>query len=323
MSKYDRLWRFLLPVLLIVVVGVYPLLTGRDADRELVFTLLRAVALAASLNIILGFTGYVSFGHVVFFGLGGYTTLYLVIKHGWPLWPAILMGGLAAVSLALLVGGGILRLRGAYFALVTIGVNEAIKAFVYNFQPFGGPIGLELNFQVIRAYGGPARVLWDTYYALWAVTLTVVALSFWIRSSKFGLGLLSIREDEDAAEVMGVPTTLYKNLAFLLSAFFPGLVGGLFFFRNSSIQPSEAFPLHISVESIVMVMLGGQGTVIGPVVGGLGYQWMRSFLLTNPTLKNIQLAVAGFLLLVIVLFIPAGLVGWLRRRFPALRRVLI
>ncbi len=321
-KRAQRLWQLALPFLLVFVVGVIPVLTQKDAHRETAFSLLRAVALAASLNLILGFAGYVSFGHVVFYGLGGYVTLYLVM-HGWNVWMAILMGGVAAALLALLVGGGILRLRGAYFALVTIGVNEAIKAFITNFQPFGGPVGLELNFQVLKRYGGPAAVLWQTYYGLWFVALLLVVVTFWVRVSKFGLGLLAIREDEDAAEVMGVPTTLFKSMAFALSAFFPGLVGGLFFFRNSSVQPGEAFPLHISVESIVMVMLGGQGTVFGPLLGGLGYQWMRTFLLTNRVLKNIQLAVAGVFLLIIVLFIPAGLIGWLRRRFPAVRRYVL
>ncbi len=317
------LWTLFLPVLVVLAVGLYPLLTQQDVHRETSFTLLRAVALAASLNIILGFTGYVSFGHVVFYGLGGYVAFYLVAEKGWPFWSAVLMGGLAAALLAFLIGAGILRLRGAYFALVTIGVNEAMKAFIYNFQPFGGPVGLTMNFAVYKAYGGPRAVLWMTYHWLFVVTLIVVAVSYWIRVSKFGLGLLSIREDEDAAEVMGVRTSWFKTWAFTLSAFFPGLVGAIFFFRNASIEPHDAFPLHVSIESIVMVMLGGQGTVIGPILGSIGYQWMRVFLLTNRLLKNIQLAVAGGLLLLIVLFIPAGLVGWLRRRFPATRRFLL
>ncbi len=316
-------WSFLLPLLVVLAVGLFPLVTQKDLHRETAFTLLRAVALAASLNIILGFTGYVSFGHVVFYGLGGYVAFYLVAVKGWPFWAAMLMGGVAAALLAYLIGAGILRLRGAYFALVTIGVNEAMKAFIYNFQPFGGPTGLTMNFAVYKAYGGPKAVLWMTYYWLFAIAILLVLVTYWIRTSKFGLGLLSIREDEDAAEVMGVRTARFKTWAFTLSAFFPGLVGAIFFFRNASIEPHDAFPLHVSIESIVMVMLGGQGTVIGPLVGGIGYQWMRVFLLTNPLLKNIQLAVAGALLLLIVLFIPAGLVGWLRRRFPATRRFLL
>ena len=319
-----RHWaNWVLPLALVLALGLFPLLTGKDVHRETMFTLLRAVVMAVSLNIILGYTGYVSFGHVVFFGLGGYVGFYLVAVQGRTLWEALLAGGLAAGLLAWLIGIGILRLRGAYFALVTIGVNEAVKAFIQNFDPFGGPLGLTMNFSVYQAYGGPRTMLQMTYYILVVLAALAVLLSYAVRTSKFGLGLLAIREDEDAAEVMGVVTPMAKTWAFVLSAILPGVVGALFFFRNGSIEPHEAFPLHLSIEAIVMVMLGGQGTVWGPVLGAAGYQAMRAFLLTNRYLKNIQLTVSGALLLLIVLFIPAGLIGWLRRRFPASRRVLL
>ena len=103
---------------------------------------------------------------------------------------------------------------------------------------------------------------------------------------------------------------------------FPGIVGALFFFKNGNIEPHPAFPLHTSIELIVMVMLGGQGTVFGPILGAAGYQRIRGLLLTSPLFKNIQLAVAGVLLLAIVLFVPAGIVGWIRNRFPKTRRLL-
>jgi branched-chain amino acid transport system permease protein len=272
---------------------------------------------------LLGYTGYVSFGHVVFFGLGGYVGFYLMAVHEWSLWPSMLAGGIASAILAFLLGKAILRLRGGYFALATIGVNEAIRAFINNFEPFGGPVGLSLNFSVYKDYGGGAReALWMSFYVLTALTILVVVLSYMVRTSKFGLGLLAIREDEDAAEVMGVKAPDAKTWAYVLSAIFPGILGVLFFFKNGNIEPAPAFRLHLSIEMIVMVMLGGQGTVFGPILGGAGYQRLRGFLLTSPLFKNIQLAVAGILLLIIVLFIPAGIVGWLRNRFPKLRRVL-
>jgi branched-chain amino acid transport system permease protein len=133
---------------------------------------------------------------------------------------------------------------------------------------------------------------------------------------------MAIREDEDAAEVMGIITPSAKTWAFVLSAVIPGIVGALFFFKNGNIEPGDAFRLQISIEMIVMVMLGGQGTVLGPVLGAAIYQRLRGYLLTDPLFKDIQLVVAGILLLVIVLFIPAGLVGWLRNRFRRLRSIL-
>ncbi|MCC6612853.1 MAG: branched-chain amino acid ABC transporter permease [Anaerolineae bacterium] len=309
-------------VIAVLLLGLWPIVTQRASTREEIFTVLLSVVLASSLNILLGYTGYVSFGHIVFFGLGGYVGLYLIIVQGWSLWPAMAAGGLAAGLLALLLGQAILRLRGSYFALATIGINEAMRAFINNFEPFGGPTGLSLNFQTYNAYGGAANALWLIYYIVLILALFNIVLSYVVKTSKFGLGLMAIREDEDAAEVMGVITPRSKTWAYVLSAILPGVVGVLFFFKNGNIEPPQAFRLHMSIELLVMVMLGGFGTVFGPALGAVGYQRLRGLLLTSDLFKNIQLAVAGLLLLLIILFIPAGAVGWIRRRFPILRRYL-
>ena len=311
-------------VVLVIVfaLGFYPIYTNNDTVREETFTVMRFIILASSLNILLGYTGYVSFGHIVFFGLGGYVGMYVMAEHGWNLWSAMLAGGVAAGVLALLLGQALLRLRGAYFALATIGINEAMRAFVNQFEPFGGSTGLSLNFRVYRAYGGPQEALWLVYKITLALALANVLFSYLIKTSKFGLGLMAIREDEDAAEVMGVITPRAKTWAFVFSAVLPGVIGVLVFFKTSIIEPELAFRLHSSIELLVMVMLGGIGTVLGPVLGAAGYQHLRSFLLTNEVFKDIQLSVSGALLLLITLFIPAGAVGWLRQRYPALRRFL-
>lgn len=313
------IWVILLAVLL---VGIWPIVTQKPATREVIFTVMLSVALASSLNIILGYTGYVSFGHIVFFGLGGYVGLYLMSAVGASLWLAMPAGGIAAAVLAFLLGKAILRLRGAYFALATIGVNEAMRAFINNFEPFGGPIGISLNFSIYQAYGGAAQALWLAYYLLIGLCLAGILLSYLVKTSKFGLGLMAIREDEDAAEVMGVITPDAKTWAYVLSAILPGMVGVLFYFKNGNIEPGDAFRLHFSIELLVMVMLGGFGTVLGPLLGAAGYQRLRGFLLTSSIFKDIQLSVAGALLLLIILFIPAGAVGWLRGRFPTMRRLM-
>jgi branched-chain amino acid transport system permease protein len=305
-----------------LLLGIYPLITRSAATREVFFTVLMFIALSTSLNIFLGYTGYVSFGHIVFYGLGGYMGFYLLDTFQAPLYICVLAGGLTSGVIAFLIGRAILRLRGAYFALATIGVNEAARAFINNFNPFGGPIGMTLNFKVYNAYGGAATALWITYGAMFALTLINIVVSYLVKSSKFGLGLMAVRENEDAAEVMGVVAPSAKTWAYVISAVFPGMVGVLFFFKNGTILPHDAFRLHLSIETIVMVMLGGYGTVLGPIVGATGYQRLRGLLLVNPFFKNIQLAVAGAFLLVIILFVPAGIVGWLRDRFPRLRRVL-
>lgn len=321
MSKWRNPGHWLL-LLLIVVLGLWPAVTGAAASREVLFTILTSVVLASSLNILLGYTGYVSFGHIVFFGLGGYVGMYLMAVQGISLWLAMIGAGLAAGLLAFLLGKAILRLRGAYFALATIGINEAMRALVSNLDFLGGPIGLSLNFGTYADYGGATQALWLVYYILIGLAAINVFVSFGVKTSKFGLGLQAIREDEDAAEVMGVITPSAKTWAYVLSAVLPGIVGALFFFKNGNIEPPQAFRLHLSIELLVIVMLGGFGTVTGPVLGAFGYQRLRGVLLTTPIFRDIQLAVAGVLLLVIILFIPAGAVGWLHKRVPQTRRFL-
>jgi branched-chain amino acid transport system permease protein len=320
-----KAWRqpgFWIPVLVIVAWGMYVIFSRQDSAREHAFTLLMFVGLASSLNILLGYTGYVSFGHIVFFGLGGYTGFYFLSTFHFPLLISACLGGLVSAILAGLIGLAVLRLRGAYFALATIGVNEAARAFVSNFDPFGGATGLSVNYSVYQSYGGPGPALWTTFIYLWLTVVITVIISYLVKNSRFGLGLLAIREDEDAAMVMGVKAPQAKTAAYMISAFFPGIIGTLYFFKNGNVEPGDAFQLHMSIEMLVMVMLGGMGTALGPILGAVTYEGLRSYLLTSPIFKNLHLAVAGVFLLLIILFVPSGAVGWLRERFFKLRKVL-
>jgi branched-chain amino acid transport system permease protein len=318
-------WRqpgFWLNVLLVTVAGAVVLIIRQDTLRETMFTILMFVGLAASLNIIMGFTGYVNFGHIVFFGLGGYFGFFLLSELGWPLYVSMIAGGCLSVLVALVVGAAVLRLRGAYFALATIGINEAARAFVANFEPFGAATGLSVNFSAYDQYGGATSALWWIFTLLWLVTIATVVVSYLVKHSRFGLGLIAIREDEDAAMVMGVKAPWDKNLAFMLSAFFPGLIGTLYFFKNGNVEPDDAFRFQMSLEILVMVMLGGKGLVLGPILGAFAYERLRGYLLVSPLFKNLHLALSGGVLLLIVLFVPGGAVGWFRERFPRLRRLL-
>ena len=280
------------------------------------------VTLASNINMILGYAGYVNFGSIVFFGLGGYFCVWLMSAHGWPLAAALLAGGVAVSLLALLFGLGILRLRGVYFALATIGVNEGVMAFVSNFGPWGGSSGIYLSPQLFQPLGGPARALWVIYYLIVGVMGLSLYLSYFVKHSKFGVGLLAIGQNEDAAAVLGVPTPRYKAAVYSLSAFLPAIVGGLYFFKSAFIQPPDAFDLQLSTETIVIAMLGGQGTVFGPAVGAFLYEQLRGWLLTSESFSHFQLVISGVLLLAIVLFAPGGLMGWLFRRWPRLRAFL-
>ena len=308
--------------LLIFLGGLVVLVLRQDTMRETAFTVLMFIGLASSLNIIMGYTGYVNFGHIVFFGLGGYFGFYLLSELEWPLYLAALGGGVLAMVIAFIIGAAVLRLRGAYFALATIGINEAARAFVTNFEPFGASTGLSINFSAYERYGGASQALWLTFILLWLVTLAVLVVSYLVKRSRFGLGLIAIREDEDTAMVMGVKAPRDKTKAFLISAFFPGLIGTLYFFKNGNVEPEDAFRFQMSLEVLVMVMLGGMGTLLGPVLGAFAYERLRGYLLTSVIFKNLHLATSGLILLLIVLFVPGGGVGWLRKHFPGLRRWL-
>jgi len=308
-----------------VIIAIFALAPTIGNNVELRESLLLAsvyITLASNLNLMLGYTGYVNFGSIVFFGLGGYICLFLMSAHGWPLATAELAAGVAVSVFALVFGLGILRLRGAFFALATIGVNEAVQAFVSNFNPWGGSSGLYLSTELFAPLGGAKRALWIIYFLLVAVMGASLYLSYAIKISKFGLGLMAIGQNEAAAIVLGVPAPLYKALAYSVSAFLPALAGGLYFFKSAFIQPVDAFDLGLSTEAMVIVMLGGQGTITGAAIGAYLYEELRGYLLTSESFSNFQMVISGALLLVIVLFAPGGLMGWLYRRWPRLRGVL-
>ena len=310
-------------ILAIAALFLYLPLHSNDVSlREDLILVAVAIILASNLNLMIGYTGYVNFGHIVFYGLGGYIGLYLATVLGWNLVLSALMAGLAVSVCALLFGLLILRLRGAYFALATIGVLQAVQAFVANFDPWGRSTGMYLSFAVYQPLGGAMRALWLTYYLIIAVMALSMILSLAIKNSKFGLGLFAIREDEDAAVVLGVNATVYKAIIYSVSAFLPAVAGALMFYKNGMIDPSIAFEYMLSLEGIVMLMLGGQGAVMGAALGAALYEKLRSFLLTSPTLSNFHLVIAGGLLLLVVLFAPGGLIGWFYRVLPRARKVI-
>jgi len=313
---------FWIIALVIAVFAAAPLVGDNVQLRESLLLAAVYMTLASNLNMMMGYAGYVNFGNIVFFGLGGYICVYLLSAAAWPLLPAALAAGICVSLLALLFGLGVLRLRGAYFALATIGINEAVKAFVNNFGPWGGATGLYLSTELFAPLGGPRQALWTIYFLLVGIMGLSLYLSYAVKSSKFGLGLLAIGQNEDAAAVLGVPTRRYKALVYSASAFLPALAGGLYFFKSAFIQPVDAFDLQFSTEAIVIVMLGGQGTVTGAAVGAYLYEELRGWLLTSETFSSFQLVIAGALLLLIVLFMPGGLMGWVYERWPRLKRVL-
>src|SRR5215472_1063815 len=313
---------FWIITLVIAVFAIAPVIGNDVGLRESLILAAVYITLASNLNLMLGYAGYVNFGSIVFYGLGGYICVWLVSAHGWPLSLALLASGVGVSALAFIFGIGILRLRGHFFALATIGIVEGAQAFASNFEPWGGSSGIYLSTEVFLPLGGPRKALWVIYFAVVAAMGLSLYLSYAIKTSKFGLGLLAICQNEDAAAILGVPTPRYKAMVYSASAFLPAVAGGLYFFKSAFIQPSDAFDLSLSTEALVVAMLGGQGTVTGVALGAYLYEELRGYLLVSETFSHFQLVIAGVLLLVIVLFFPSGLMGFIYSRFPRLQKVL-
>jgi len=304
-----RAVQLLLPVGLVVLAG-YPVVASGYGIRFML-QLFMWVTLAQSWNLISGLTGYVSFGHVAFFGTGAYATAILVAAHGWHWAAASLAGGGAAVVLALVIGYPCLRLKGPYFAISMLGLNEVMRVAVSYFQGFtGGGLGLSLPTLYASV---------PIYYAMGLAAVTVTAAVYGILTSRFGLRLMTIREDEIAAEAVGIDTARYKLYAFLLSAFWPGVVGGLLARDQGYIDPVSVFPLTTTITMIVMALFGGKGTVWGPVLGATGlfvFQelvWAR-FLYLHQLLF-------GAIIVMVVLGMPRGILGMLQQRYRLPRYV--
>ncbi|HEV7862911.1 MAG TPA: branched-chain amino acid ABC transporter permease [Acidimicrobiia bacterium] len=281
-------------------------------------------ALASAWNIIGGFAGYASFGNVVFFGLGGYTVAVLMVHAGWGFWPALPVAVAVGAAYAALVGLPVLRLRGHYFAIATLGVAEGTREVVLNLSRVtGGGAGITipvLGSRATTAYPGNTAF----YYLFLAALGVAVGAAFAVSRSRFGYGLRAIHDDEQGAAATGVNTTRAKLAAFALSGGLTALVGALFAFQQVTIYPERLFSVEITVLMVAMAVIGGVGTVVGPVIGAVGLQLLAEYL--RQRYLNLHLIVFGSLLVAFVVFMPDGLVSsaaqaWRERRLGLLDTV--
>jgi branched-chain amino acid transport system permease protein len=267
------------------------------------FTLFIFVAMAYGWNLISGYAAYVSFGQISFFGVGAYALAILVSGYSWP-WPlAVLAGTAFSVILAVPLGWAMLRLRGPYFALGMMGLMQILSTVASAWTGLtGGGEGIYLP---------PTASLQPLYYASAGVVVVAIVVTWMVERSAFGLRLLSIREDELAAEAMGVDTTRAKLQAFVLASIFPAVAGGLYAWRLSYIDPASAFPAAYEVRTILMAIFGGAGTLWGPLVGGFILTAVGEVLWAK--FAELHLLLFGSLIIVVLLFMPEGLVPRLRR----------
>ena len=332
----NRRWRRIF-LILAAIVGAYALLaplTSLDAVQSANVPLLADrlwfrlatitamfIVMATAWNIIGGITGYAAFGNVAFFGIGAYTTGMLIAKARWPFLLSLPLAPLVSAAFAALVGLPLLRLRGHYFAVASLGVGVAVGELVQNIdyrgQPlFGGASGLFLPIYSIDNRG------LFFFYLMLAAAASSIAVTWWVLRSRFGYGLIAIRENEEAAAVLGVNTTAYKVAAFSLAAALTGLAGGIFSQWNVFINQDNAFPIEYNVQMILMALLGGTGTVFGPAAGAVLLQLLIQFLdgtlpisidipfVSTTARPIVAQIILGLLLVGVVIFVPRGIIDF-------------
>lgn len=289
---------------LLAATGVVPFFAG-DYWIGIGITLMMAIALTQSWSILSSLSGYVSLGHVVFYGLGAY-----VVVASWgalPIAASLPMAALAAAAFAFVIGLPVLRVRGPYFVILTFGLAELVKFSV---------IAIE------AAQGKASRLILGTpelgtlFFLMLALAALATLLAWGARVTRLGHGLRAIRENEEAAETLGVPVARYKLTAFVLSAAIPGAVGGVMALRATYFEPIQVFDPMVSFSMIAMAIIGGSDDLRGPVVGAIFLGVLSEMLWANA--PQLYMIILGLLLVIFVLFVPEGICGRLLR--PAVAR---
>lgn len=297
-------------LLVLLVLLILPVLVRLSLVTVLINLLIFA-ALAYAINFITGLTGYVSFGHVVFMGIGAYGLGALsTLLHLHPI-VGVVLGAILAAAFAFGIGLVNLRFRGVYFAISTLVLPLSAGYIVIEIPQLGGGIGLilDVGFQPLAIY-----------YTVWVVVLAAILTTYAINRGKLGYGIRAVKSDEDAARTLGINAPRLKLFLFILSGLFAGAAGAVFAWSTSGVYPYIVFDLIFSLQMLAMIIIGGMGTSLGPMIGAsIVYPLSYYFLTIFP---GAQLIIIGAMVIVIALFIPSGIVGTLRTRFPTLREVL-
>ena len=325
----------LVAIVLLIVLASIPLWKLPTYPMAVITLVFIYVALASSWNIIGGYAGYLSFGHVAFFGIGAYITGLLLLDFGISPFLTTPLAGIAAAVFAVIVGYPCLRIRGPYFALVTLVLALAMQVVVVNVPYTRGTIGFWLPqlpdnvLAFLTIFGESTSASYGVFLETFLVLMCIAVFVSWrIERSKLGAGLAAMREDEDVAQTVGVNATALKLQAFAISAFLTGMVGGMYSYYRTYVVPSIMFDTNISVAIVLMAMFGGTQTWRGPVVGAAVLTIVSELLAVSIGAETAHI-IYGLLLILVILFMPDGVVAFftkerlaqvLRRGKPELER---
>ena len=289
----------------VVFVGLLALPRFVTSYKLLTYTTVLCLALMAQgWNFIGGYTGYAAFGNVAFFGIGAYTTGLLMLSK-WQLsfFPALAAGAALSALVAAAVGLPVLRLKGHYFAIATLGVAEALREIAGAWDSVTqGATGIDLPVRSDNTF---------FYYTALAFVAAGVVATAWLARSKIGYGWVAIREDQDAARMLGINATLYKVAAFALSAVFASFAGGIIAYQNIHVAPNDFFKIEYTLQMIIACVIGGTGSVWGPVLGAAVYQLLSTYVWSH--FLELHPTVLGAIIIFFVVFLPRGLIELLRR----------
>lgn len=310
MARSLPLWQLVGSTLLLL--GLFPWLNPPVYYISLLFTVFMYVTLATSWNLIGGYTGYLSFGHVAFFGLGAYTTAFLFnLLHLSPLATILssIPAGGAAALVALIIGIPCLRLRGPYFAVITLCFAFVVELAVKNLSILGGADGLWLKSMDL-----PIALARSILFEVMMVLMLIsVAASFLVGRSRFGAGLRAIKEDEEVAQTMAIDSARLKIGAFVLSALFTGVAGGIYAYYLAYIHPDIVFDINISILVVLMALFGGGGSWLGPVIGAVLLTLINEGLSTFVRAELARIIYGG-LFIIVTIYMPNGIIDFFRKR---------
>ncbi len=294
-------------VLVVIALVLLPIVIKKDSTINLAILVLLYLTMASSWNILGGYTGQTNLGHAAFFGIGSLATRLLWIS-GFPFVPSFLLGGIAAVALALIIGFPAFKLKGVYFAIGTLALAQILNITVGNIWP-------EMSYNpAISNY-----LLAPRYYLFLGLAILTIGSAYFLVNSRWGLGMMAVREGEDAAESLGISSLKHKLLALSVSAFFTGLVGGAFAYYHVSYYLNMPFGAEWTFDPMMMAYIGGKGTIIGPIIGSLFFVLIKQLLVWN--VGEYHLIIFGTLFILVVLFLPGGLIEVWNKLYPVLRRI--